>query len=98
MGHHQPTRTASDDCQLKHAPNNRMLRPEKMKRQAHTTKIVERLDQNVNLTHVGRAPRARFFLEVDQCLACYAYKVQHQYLGFLRLALSPYSHMMSEER
>jgi len=25
-----------------------------MKRQAHTTKIVERLDQNVKLTHVGR--------------------------------------------
>jgi hypothetical protein len=31
MGHHQPTRTASDDCQLNHAPpKNRMLRLEKM--------------------------------------------------------------------
>jgi hypothetical protein len=36
MGHYQPTRTASDDCQLNHAPpNNRMLRLGKIKRQGN---------------------------------------------------------------
>ena len=52
MGHHQPTWTASDDCQLNHAPpKNRMLRPEKMKRQAHSTPDSEEIDENVKLTN-----------------------------------------------
>src|SRR6266699_5182589 len=52
MGHHQPTRTASDDCQLKHAPptTERYVKPMQLK-------IVERLDQNVKLTHCGKASR-----------------------------------------
>jgi hypothetical protein len=38
MAHHQPTRTASDDCQLNHAPpKNPMLRPKQIKCQALIT-------------------------------------------------------------